>query len=105
MLLVLIIMPQWQFLYNLPLLSSPVSAERQSDYTKEVRITKLTAQSCQLFVDLRQFKFQYATRIGISLFPAEFRWLMKRLIRNKRSGLKQMGKRVITITKPETSAV
>lgn len=96
----------WQCLHSFQLSNSTALAETRSEYSKVCRITQLEDLSaCRLFADIRQVKENFPTRYGVTMLPQEFKWLIKRIQKNKRSGVKQIGQRVLTLTKPEKAAL
>src|SRR5215475_14544519 len=91
----------WQCLFNLQLSITSAPADQSPGYTKYIRINKLTHQdSCQIFVDLRLIYNQgHPTMIGITMYPQEFRWLLKKLIAKNVTGKYLFGKRILMLYK------
>src|SRR5205823_8759870 len=95
------IMSQWQTVCMFPVQSkSSAHAELAIGSYKQIRIVRLMDLSSQLFVDIRLFRDNHPTRIGLCLHPTEYNWVMSQLERNKRGGKKVTGQRELQILKP-----
>ena len=73
------------------------------EYKKQLRISKLiTNDDYKLFVNIRSFAHveeqEIPTKIGVTLFPIEFKWVMKKIIKRK-CGFKILGQRSIKVIK------
>ena len=104
---VLKIKMKWQCLTSVPLFLNNVeqTIDDVFDYAKFLKVTALTnGNKRKILIDIRNYtKEEKATRIGVCIYPNEFRWIANRLIKDK-IGVKQFGNRTIVITKSSKNA-
>ena len=101
-------MSQWKTVSTFLIQSKSIApVEQPIGWYKQVKVTRLTEEdsSSRHFVDIRLYMDDNPTKIGLCLLPTEFKWVMSRLIRNKRSGKKAIGRREIMILKPNNWAI